>query len=64
VNIVSSPTEWTTFSEYLEELRNNKKEFTSFSSSLIFGSVNIIADSLTRKIRIEPHHITYVNNIS
>jgi len=61
--LVSSPTEWPTFSVYLEELQSDTEEFTNFSLSLISQSANVKADNLARKIRTEPHLITYVNNI-
>jgi len=63
VEIVSSPTEWRTFSVYLEELQNDKEEFSIFSLSLISHYATLKADNLERKIRTKPHHITYVNNI-
>jgi len=63
VKMVSSPTEWPTFSVYLEELQSDTEEFTNFSLSLISQSANVKADNLARKIRTEPHLITYVNNI-
>jgi len=63
VKMVSSPTEWPTFSVYLEELQNNREEFTNFSLSLISRSANVNTDKLARKIRTESHHVTYVNNI-
>ncbi|KAG7548646.1 Reverse transcriptase domain [Arabidopsis suecica] len=63
VKMVSSPTEWPVFSAYLEEIKSDKEEFSSFSLSLISRSANIRADNLARKVRTEPHHITYVNNI-
>ena len=31
VNMVSFPIEWSPFSAYLEEIQNDKEEFTSFS---------------------------------
>ncbi|VYS69823.1 unnamed protein product [Arabidopsis thaliana] len=63
VEMVSSPTEWPTFSSYLEELQSDKDEFTNFSLSLISRSTNVKADFLARKVRIQPLHITFVNNI-
>ncbi|CAL9224295.1 unnamed protein product [Arabidopsis halleri] len=60
--MVSSPTEWPAFSVYLEELQSDE-EFSNFSLSLISRSANVKADNLAQKIRTEPHHITYVNNI-
>ncbi|KAG7584349.1 Ribonuclease H-like superfamily [Arabidopsis suecica] len=64
VKMVSSPTEWPAFSVYLEDLKSDKEGFSNFSLSLISRSANVKADNLARKIRTEPHHITYVNNIS
>jgi len=46
----------------LEEFQSDKEEFTSFSLSLIFRNANVKADTLARKVRAEPLHITYVNN--
>ena len=43
---MSSPTERTAFSAYLEELQSNKDEFTSFSLSSIFRSANLGTKSL------------------
>ncbi|KAG7536687.1 Ribonuclease H domain [Arabidopsis suecica] len=63
VKMVSSPTEWPAFSVYLEEFQSDKEEFSSFSLSLISRNANVKADNLARKIRTEPFHITYVNNI-
>ncbi|KAG7588883.1 Powdery mildew resistance protein RPW8 domain [Arabidopsis suecica] len=63
VKMVSSPTEWPAFSVYLEEFQSDKKEFSSFSLSLISRRANIKEDNLARKFRTEPLHITYVNNI-
>ena len=63
VKMVSSPTEWPTFSAYLEELQSDREEFTYFSLSLISRNANVKADNLARKVRTEPLHITYVNNI-
>ncbi|KAG7563962.1 Ribonuclease H-like superfamily [Arabidopsis suecica] len=63
VKMVSSPTEWPAFSVYLEEFQSDKEEFSSFSLSLISRNANVKADNLARKIRTEPLHITYVNNI-
>ncbi|KAG7548661.1 Ribonuclease H-like superfamily [Arabidopsis suecica] len=63
VKMVSSPTEWPAFSVYLEEFQSDKEEFTSFSLSLISRRANVKADNLARKVRTEPLHITYVNNI-
>ena len=31
MKMLSSPTEWSAFSGYLEELQNDKEEFTNFS---------------------------------
>ena len=62
-DLVSLPSKWPAFSWYLEELQRGKKEFTSFSLSLISRHANVKADSLAQKIGTEPHHITYVNNI-
>jgi len=63
VKMVSSPTKRPAFSVYLEELQNDKEEFTNFSLSLISRSVNVKADKFARKIRSQPHLVTYVNNI-
>ncbi|KAG7556675.1 Reverse transcriptase domain [Arabidopsis suecica] len=63
VKMVSSPTEWPAFSVYLEEFQSDKAEFSTFSLSLISRCANVKADILARKIRTEPLHITYVNNI-
>ncbi|KAG7599379.1 Ribonuclease H-like superfamily [Arabidopsis suecica] len=63
VKMVSSPTEWPAFSVYLEEFQSDKEEFSSFSLSLISRRANVKADKLARKVRTEPLHITYVNNI-
>ncbi|KAG7583871.1 Harbinger transposase-derived nuclease domain [Arabidopsis suecica] len=63
VKMVSSPTEWPAFSVYLEEFQSDKEEFSSFSLSLISRRANVKADNLARKVRTEPLHITYVNNI-
>jgi len=63
VKMVSSQTEWPAFSVYLEELQSDKEEFSSFFLSLISRSANVKADNLARKVRVQPHHITYVNNI-
>ncbi|KAG7567099.1 Ribonuclease H-like superfamily [Arabidopsis thaliana x Arabidopsis arenosa] len=63
VKMVSSPTEWPAFSVYLEEFQSDKEEFSSFSLSLISRNANVKADHLARKIRTEPLHITFVNNI-
>jgi|APAra0007618257_1042622.scaffolds.fasta_scaffold05125_4 DNA-directed RNA polymerase-3 subunit RPC5 len=57
VKMVSSPTEWPTFSVYLEELQNNKEEFSSFSLSLISYSANVKADNLPRKVHVQPYHL-------
>lgn len=63
IKIVFSPTEWPTFSVYLEEFLSANEEFSSFSLSLISRCANVTADKLARKIRTEPYHIKYVNNI-
>ncbi|KAG7533010.1 Ribonuclease H domain [Arabidopsis thaliana x Arabidopsis arenosa] len=63
VKMVSSPTEWPAFSVYLEKFQSDKEEFSTFSLSLISRSANVKADNLAQKIRTEPLHITYVNNI-
>ncbi|KAG7563965.1 Ribonuclease H-like superfamily [Arabidopsis suecica] len=63
VKMVSSPTEWPAFSVYLEEFQSDREEFSSFSLSLISRRANTKADNLARKVRTEPLHITYVNNI-
>ncbi|KAG7564814.1 Myc-type basic helix-loop-helix (bHLH) domain [Arabidopsis suecica] len=63
VKMVSSPTEWPAFSVYLEEFQSDREEFLSFSLSLISRRANTKADNLARKVRTEPLHITYVNNI-
>ena len=63
VKIVSSPTEWSTFSAYMEDFQSDREEFTSFSLFLISRSANVKADNLVRKVRTQPLHITYINNI-
>ncbi|KAG7536081.1 Ribonuclease H-like superfamily [Arabidopsis suecica] len=63
VKMVSSPTEWPAFSVYLEEFQSDKEEFSTFSLSLISRNANVKADNLARKVRTDPLHITYVNNI-
>ncbi|CAL9241957.1 unnamed protein product [Arabidopsis halleri] len=63
VKMVFSPTEWPAFSVYLEEFQSDKEEFSTFSLSLISRNANVKADNLARKVRTEPLHITYVNNI-
>jgi len=51
------------FSAYLEDFQSDKKEFTSFSLSIISRNVNVKTGNLTRKVCTEPFHVTYVNNI-
>ena len=36
VKMMHSPTEWSIFSEYLEEFQSDNNEFTNLSLSLIF----------------------------
>ncbi|KAG7552416.1 Longin-like domain superfamily [Arabidopsis thaliana x Arabidopsis arenosa] len=50
VKMVSSPTEWPAFSVYLEEFQSDKKEFSSFSLSLISRRANVKADNLARNV--------------
>jgi len=60
---IFSLTELSVFTVYLEKLQSDNEEFTNFSLSIIFYNANIKAYNLARKIRTEPHHITFVNNI-
>jgi len=55
VNMVCFLTEWPTLSLYLEELQNDKEEFSIFLLSLMFRCANIKTDDFTQKIRTELH---------
>ncbi|XP_023644538.1 uncharacterized protein LOC111832446 [Capsella rubella] len=62
VKMVSSPHEWPAFSVYLEDIKNDREEFSSFSLSFIPRNLNVKADYLARKARSSPHLIKFVNN--
>ncbi|XP_010501716.1 PREDICTED: uncharacterized protein LOC104779014 [Camelina sativa] len=49
VKMVSSPQDWPAFKTYLDDIKMDKKEFSSFSLSLISRNANVIADYLARQ---------------
>ncbi|XP_010518654.1 PREDICTED: uncharacterized protein LOC104793932 [Camelina sativa] len=63
VKMVSSPSEWPVFKTYLEDIQEDKEEFTSFSLILIPRTQNGKADNLAQRVRSEPYFITFVNNV-
>ncbi|XP_023639555.1 uncharacterized protein LOC111830929 [Capsella rubella] len=63
VKMVSSPHEWPAFATYLEDIKVDREEFTSFSLSLISRNANVKADYLARKARVSSHVVKFVNNV-
>ncbi|XP_010473957.1 PREDICTED: uncharacterized protein LOC104753394 [Camelina sativa] len=62
VKMVSSPHDWSAFSTYLDDIKMDREEFSSFSLSFIPRNANIKADLLARCARTSPHNVLYVNN--
>ncbi|XP_010468796.1 PREDICTED: uncharacterized protein LOC104748915 [Camelina sativa] len=62
VKMVSSPSDWPAFSAYLDDIKVDRTEFSTFSLSFISRNANVSADSLARQARTSPHHVLYVNN--
>ncbi|XP_023634272.1 uncharacterized protein LOC111829412 [Capsella rubella] len=62
VKMVSSPTDWTAFSVYMDDITIDREEFSSFSLSLVPRSLNVKADYLARQARSIPQLVKYVNN--
>ncbi|XP_010419048.1 PREDICTED: uncharacterized protein LOC104704706 [Camelina sativa] len=61
VKMVSSPAEWPAFSTYLDDIKEDMEEFSSFSLTLIPRNANVLADRLARQVRTQPHVVTYVD---
>ncbi|XP_010451645.1 PREDICTED: uncharacterized protein LOC104733795 [Camelina sativa] len=49
VKMMSSPSDWPAFSTYLDDIKIDREEFTSFSLSFISRKANVSADSLARQ---------------
>ncbi|XP_010424319.1 PREDICTED: uncharacterized protein LOC104709393 [Camelina sativa] len=64
VKMVSSPSDWPAFTTYLEDIKIDREEFSSFSLSLISRNANVSANSLARQARTSPHHVLFINNFS
>ncbi|XP_010480837.1 PREDICTED: uncharacterized protein LOC104759625 [Camelina sativa] len=62
VEMVSSPHDWPAFATYLEGIKLDREEFSSFSLSYISRNANVKADSLARQARLSPLHVLFVNN--
>ncbi|XP_010495306.1 PREDICTED: uncharacterized protein LOC104772378 [Camelina sativa] len=62
VKMVSSPHDWPAFATYLEGIKLDREEFSSFSLSYISRNANVRADSLARQARLSPLHVLFVNN--
>ena len=58
VKMVSFPTEWPTFSVYLEKYRTTKNLQVFFIFNFLLCA-NVKTNNLIRKICIQPYHITY-----
>ncbi|XP_010502410.1 PREDICTED: uncharacterized protein LOC104779711 [Camelina sativa] len=62
VKMVSSPIDWPAFATYLDDIRIDKEEFSSFSLIYVSRNANVRADSLARQARVSPHHVLFVDN--
>ncbi|XP_010468420.1 PREDICTED: uncharacterized protein LOC104748482 [Camelina sativa] len=62
VKMVSSPHDWPAFTTYLEDIKIDQAEFSSFSLSFVPRSSNVNADSLARQARLSPQHVFFVNS--
>ncbi|XP_010481092.1 PREDICTED: uncharacterized protein LOC104759918 [Camelina sativa] len=62
VKMVSSPSDWPAYSAYLDDIKVDLAEFSSFSLTLISRKDNEFADRLARQVRIQPHATTFVND--
>ncbi|XP_019096517.1 PREDICTED: uncharacterized protein LOC104768075 [Camelina sativa] len=62
VKMVSSPSDWPAFSAYLDDIKTDREEFSSFSLSLIPRNANLRADSLARQACTSPHQVLFVND--
>ncbi|XP_010513755.1 PREDICTED: uncharacterized protein LOC104789808 [Camelina sativa] len=62
VKMVSSPHEWPAFAPYLDDIKMDREEFSSFSLIYVSRNANVRADSLARKARASSHHILFVND--
>ncbi|XP_010446169.1 PREDICTED: uncharacterized protein LOC104728960 [Camelina sativa] len=61
VKMASSPQDWSAFKTYLDNIKTDKEEFSSFSLSLISRNENVSADSLARQARTYPSHALFVD---
>ncbi|XP_010446023.1 PREDICTED: uncharacterized protein LOC104728787 [Camelina sativa] len=62
VKMVSSPRDWPAFATYLDGIKTDREEFSSFSLFHIFRNANTKTDSLARQARLSPHLVLFVNN--
>ncbi|XP_010456752.1 PREDICTED: uncharacterized protein LOC104738246 [Camelina sativa] len=62
VKMVSSPTDWPAFATYLDDIRIDREEFSSFSLIYVSRNANVRADSLARQARVSLHHVLFVYN--
>ncbi|XP_019085377.1 PREDICTED: uncharacterized protein LOC104714891 [Camelina sativa] len=62
VKMVSFPLDWPAFATYLEDIKLDREEFSSFSLSYISRNANVKADSLARQTRLSLFHVSFVNN--
>lgn len=63
LNMVSTPTQWPAFGNYLEEIMQSKVLFRSFSISLVSRKDNVKADLLGWSARVYTQDIMYLNNV-
>ncbi|XP_010424493.1 PREDICTED: uncharacterized protein LOC104709611 [Camelina sativa] len=63
VKMVSSPHDWPAFTPYLDDIKIDQAEFSSFSLSLVPRNANVSADSLARQARLSSQHVLFVNNL-
>ncbi|XP_010424608.1 PREDICTED: uncharacterized protein LOC104709742 [Camelina sativa] len=62
VKMVSSPSDWQAFLAYLDDIKTDREEFSSFSLSLIPRNANLRADFLARQVCTSPHQVLFVND--
>ena len=63
VNMVSTPTEWPTFTTHIEEFLRFKEFFHPLTIQHIPRAQNKMADKLARGARNQPYAIVYVDSI-
>ncbi|XP_010490442.1 PREDICTED: uncharacterized protein LOC104768216 [Camelina sativa] len=63
VKMVSSPHDWPAFTPYLDDIKIDQAEFSSFSLSHVPRNANVSADYLASQARLSPQHVLFVNNL-